>query len=353
MNGGIINGQQVDGVSYVLGILGDRYAQLGEETRLKTVTDLMTFHRRGNERIEELLTRFEILRQRASGEATMTMSIEGLSWLLLRACHVNDQQLLQLLADFRGRFPTNEVEMRTLYTSLRRMGHILERSTNNIATQLRVPHVGATAYMTYNFGDGWGQQPMPSSHDGGWYVSDRNVPMSSSSSWETGNQWQSSSSGWNQSPALWTAPPPSQQWNSQGWAGAPAVYHSADMDVSGNETDTDTVSSCGETPYDYGDLPQGTPDQQAEHLFWVYQKAKGRFRRFMNKPVRRVRRFMKRKGKGKGKHPGHYLASLSDMEVEATFFGKGPEEKARARERDPSEKAWDAAEIQRARMAVQ
>jgi len=162
----------------------------------------------------------------------MTMSIEGLSWLLLRACHVNDQQLLQLLADFRGRFPTNEVEMRTLQTSLRRMGHILERSTNNIASQLRVPHVGTTAYMTHNFGEGWGQQP--SSHDGGWYVSDRNVPMSSSSSWETGNQWQSASSGWNQSPALWTAPPPSQQWNSapQGWAGAPAVYHSADMDVS-------------------------------------------------------------------------------------------------------------------------
>jgi hypothetical protein len=38
------------------------------------MTDLMTFHRRGNERIEELLTRFELFRQRAVGEATMTMS---------------------------------------------------------------------------------------------------------------------------------------------------------------------------------------------------------------------------------------------------------------------------------------
>ena len=56
---------------------------------------------------------------------------------------------------------------------------------------------------------------------------------------------------------------------------------------------------------------------------------------------------MKRKGKGKGKHPGHYLASLSDMDVEAAFFGKGPQGKG------PSAKAWDAAEIQRARMAVQ
>ena len=40
---------------------------------------------------------------------------------------------------------------------------------------------------------------------------------------------------------------------------------------------------------------------------------------------------MKRKGKGKGKHPGHYLASLSDMEVEATFFGKGPRGKGKGK----------------------
>ena len=41
----------------------------------------------------------------------------------------------------------------------------------------------------------------------------------------------------------------------------------------------------------------------------------------MNKPNRRVRRHIKRKGKGKGKHPGLYLQSLTDYEVDEMFFG--------------------------------
>jgi hypothetical protein len=70
-------------------------------------------------------------------------------------------------------------------------------------------------------------------------------------------------------------------------------------------TDTDTVSSLGDQEYDYSDLPQELDrDQAAEHLFWAHQQAKGRFRRFMRKPVRKVRRFIKRKGKGKGKGNG-------------------------------------------------
>jgi hypothetical protein len=43
----------------------------------------------------------------------------------------------------------------------------------------------------------------------------------------------------------------------------------------------------------------------------------------MRKPVRRVRRFLKRKGKGKGKHPGFYLSTLTEPEIEGLFFAKG------------------------------
>jgi hypothetical protein len=76
--------------------------------------------------------------------------------------------------------------------------------------------------------------------------------------------------------------------------------------------------------YDYSDIPEGlSTSEQAEELFWAYQHAKGRFRKFMRKPVRRVRRFLKRRGKGKGKHPGYYLTNLKDQEIENMFFGKG------------------------------
>ena len=75
------------------------------------------------------------------------------------------------------------------------------------------------------------------------------------------------------------------------------------------------------------DIPPGlTNEGIAAHLFWLYEKAKGRFRHFMGKPVRRLRRFMHRKGKGKGKgkgKSGYLLMSMTDEEVENTFFGKG------------------------------
>ena len=45
--------------------------------------------------------------------------------------------------------------------------------------------------------------------------------------------------------------------------------------------------------------------------------------KFMRKPVRRVRRFLKRKGKGKGKNPGYYLSTLSEGDLEQLFFAKG------------------------------
>ena len=52
----------------------------------------------------------------------------------------------------------------------------------------------------------------------------------------------------------------------------------------------------------------------------------------MGKPVRAVRRFIRRKGKGKGKGKGKsgkagassaFLSTLSDDEVEHIFIGKG------------------------------
>ena len=59
MNGGQVNGVMVDPVTLLFHGLQQRFAPLGEETRLASLTAIMTFGRRGNERINELLTRFE------------------------------------------------------------------------------------------------------------------------------------------------------------------------------------------------------------------------------------------------------------------------------------------------------
>ena len=61
----------------------------------------------------------------------------------------------------------------------------------------------------------------------------------------------------------------------------------------------------------------------------------------MNKPNRRVRRHFKRKGKGKGKHPGLYLQSLTDYEVDEIFVGNKKGKAASENEAQEKEKEDD------------
>ena len=132
LQGGMVGGTQVDPLTYVVTHLAERFAVLGEESRLAAMTELMTFSRRQGETIDQLLSRFDLVRQRAQDLGGFGLTPEGFSWLLLRACGVNDTQLLQLLHPLQGRLPQNLQQYRELQQSLRRMGHILEHSPANI-----------------------------------------------------------------------------------------------------------------------------------------------------------------------------------------------------------------------------
>eukprot|EP00959_Pyramimonas_sp_CCMP1952_P093575 1958265-Pyramimonas_sp.AAC.1 len=86
-----------------------------------------------------------------------------------------------------------------------------------------------------------------------------------------------------------------------GSAGQPAE---SDFDCG---TDADTSSDDETTTLDYSGMPTYlTEEQQAQWLFLDCQKHKRRWRRFMKKPIRKVRRMVRRtlKGKGKGRSKG-------------------------------------------------
>ena len=76
-----------------------------------------------------------------------------------------------------------------------------------------------------------------------------------------------------------------------------SVFHGDEEYDSG--TDSDTVSSCGDRNYDYSDISNLPEEQQQQELFWAQEHAKGRWRQFMRKPVRRVRRFSARPSSAK------------------------------------------------------
>ena len=90
--GGVINGQQVNAVTFLLTQLAASYAPLGEEQRLQAMGDLMQFRRNTNETMDQLIVRFRAVRWKAQQAGNMVMSIEGLSWLLLCAVRPTTQQ---------------------------------------------------------------------------------------------------------------------------------------------------------------------------------------------------------------------------------------------------------------------
>ena len=168
------------------------------------------------------------------------MSWQGYSWILLKACGATDNQLLQLLMPFQGRFPATEQEFGALQLALRRMGHILERSSMNIATQLRTqPSRG----VFYQQGDG---------QEG---VEAQEVP------WHQGpDPWSGASTDpWDNNHSQWRAGGPST--NTQ------ATYFGNGQADAGSDTDTNTASTYGEP--DHSDLQGLTPAQVDEQLYWT------------------------------------------------------------------------------------
>ena len=120
MTGGWRDGRLLDPVTYLLGALQLRFATLEEETRLPRMTEMLAFARKPGKNTNALLARHEIVRQRTAGESHFVMSIEGCALQVLRAVGIHANQLTNLIHQFGGRLPNNEVEYQTLITQVRR-----------------------------------------------------------------------------------------------------------------------------------------------------------------------------------------------------------------------------------------
>ena len=65
-NGGLVGGQHVDAVSYLLANLAQLYAPLGEEQRMTAMSELFHFKRNQNESVDQLIARYRLLRFKAA-----------------------------------------------------------------------------------------------------------------------------------------------------------------------------------------------------------------------------------------------------------------------------------------------
>ena len=297
IHGGQINGQQVDPMTFILHSLSERYSPLGEETRMQATQDLLNFTAEPREKIDDLLTRFDIVRHRAETEGNLGMNIQTISELLLRACRLNEEQLLRMLEPTQGLPPRTDQEFTAMCTRLRRMGHIVEGSTGNIASLLR-SNRGHSTYFS-----GYGQDPTGSA------ISQAPV----NTTYMMGD---------------YTSPWTHRDYDP--FTNTSPVYYDANDGELDSGTDSDTISSIGDTVHPE---PAGPPERHGQDIFWAYQQAKSRWRKYSGKPTRKVRRFVRKKGKskGKGRLPfrgktsiSTYLARTAEAgALETVFLQKG------------------------------
>ena len=309
-NGAMVQGQHLDPVTLIITTLATNFAPMGEESRLEAIRELFQFCRQSGESIDALCTRFQSIRHRASmGGTGAQMSWECYSWLLLQACGVDQQQLVQVLHPYQGRFPNTEPEFNAMQLTLRRMGHILENRPNNIASQLRGGR--SRDHRDHRRSTFTGME-IGSTRDNPTWRAEEIVE-------DNGDPWHTTGSDpWAASSAAASAFPAAASTY-------PQDAYLSDPNVDSG-TDTDTISDHGVFDMDDPELQGMTQPEIDEHIFWQYQRAKTQWRRLTNKPTRRVRRFVKRTGKGKGrkgkgKRRFTFLTEMSDEEYSQIFFG--------------------------------
>ena len=284
-NGGMVNGVRVDPVSFLLHGLSHRFAPLDEENRLRAVQDLLSFTRRQHETVDALVSRFDITRQLARREGGGALPMETAALILLRSCGVSSDQFQALTQPFGLRLPSTEPEFQQMCHHLRRMAHIVERHPNNIASGLRG---SSQAHYSQAF--------MAEADTGSSHSAENWAPYGAGS----------------EAPASFGMQDPA----SVDWA---FPTQAAPADASGTDSET---SSDRDEPLPVEDLQGMSAAQADEYLFGQYQQAKKRWRRYTGKPVRSLRRVLKRKGKGKGKR-NSYLNIDSLLQQSAYFKGKG------------------------------
>ena len=69
--------RRANSMTFLMHKLTESYSQLGEETRLAALTELMNFEHDGREPIDQLITQFDSVRQRANQQEQMTVSVQG------------------------------------------------------------------------------------------------------------------------------------------------------------------------------------------------------------------------------------------------------------------------------------
>ena len=259
------NGERRTGAWVILQALSAQFMPLEEESNLRALADLHGFCRLPGESVDTVLTRFEVIVQRARTRANVPLQNQHAAWMLLLALRIPTEYWVHLLTPFRGALPTTDQEYRQFLEYVKRFGHLAEAGNYSIAQ-------GAT----------------------------HGSPVMLSQSSEQGS-----------APCV-----SGEQGSAPGVSGMMFPVGSAYADEL-DDSDTSDDEDYTETTYlqredDEPDMTAWSPNQVGEFFAFQYKRYKKKWRRFTGRPHRRQRPQATRRRT--------YLTTNDDEW--AVFFGK-------------------------------
>ena len=279
-------GQMLTGLMVLVQHLARRYAPMEQETSTKAISELLNFVRIPGETIDELLVRFDILRNRAAVRGGLGVNIQGLSWMLLRALQLGPDDWDKFLQFNAGQLPHDQDTMNQLVERIRRYGHLHEGAMKHGTRQGGTGDPGNYFFPTFNSSPGMASANMhPTPSAGGGFVG---------ASFAGNAQNQGLSQMFTGSAGLG---PTAEAYVSQedGAAQCPHCLSFFDEEFSsGTDSDSETEDSEAAGLYQ-SVMVDGVARQDEEailgQVYQDYVMAKRRWRRMSGRPPRRYRKF--------------------------------------------------------------
>ena len=256
----------VTGLEVVIRGLSRRFGQDELDAHVQSAVELLTFRRLSGETIDNVLSRYELVRNKALATQSMQLGVGVMSWLLLTHLEIPKAAWTTLLLRTDGRLPANDGEFRALLDQIKRQAHLMERT-----------HAGPKSLE-----EGW-RQPA-------------HVPQRGHAYFDFHDEADGHDHFWGE--------PSDDGWPGGSAAGACDEEAYFDEREDDGYPDSTTSSEYGEGLDEHelaafaGDV---TPGYDVPELFEAYQWAKRQFRAAAG--MRRPRRFRRFKGKGKGSRP--------------------------------------------------
>ena len=276
--------QQLTGLMVLVQHLARRYAPMEQEVSTKAISELLNFVRLPHESVDELLVRFDILRNRAQIRGGLGINIQGLSWMLLRSLQVGPEEWDKFLHFNGGQLPNDQQTMNQLIERLRRYGHLQEGAMRHGTRQGGTGDPGNYYFPTFGDNANHAHNNVP-----GAYPASAAATSSSQHGWSEGFMQMFTGQS--------VTGPPSQTYLSQEDGLTQCSHCQSYYDEefsSGTDSDSGTSDQAAAGLYQSVEVDGEMRSDESAIMNQVYQDyimAKKRWRRMSGRPPRRYRKF--------------------------------------------------------------